>query len=88
MIANMTKTEFKPISIEHAIGLLPMLVHLTSPSKYQAMILEPVATKMGIVLAFMLFYAHFILLSCQYLERNPHKNFFFILDGKDKNKKR
>jgi len=34
MIANMTKSEYSPISFEHLIGLLPMIIHLTSESKY------------------------------------------------------
>lgn len=87
MLANMTKTEFQPVSLEHALGLLPMIVHMTSPGKYQAMILEPCAMKMGIVLAFMLFYAHFYLLSNQYLQRNPEKNFWIIKDNNSKLKK-
>ena len=81
MLSNMTKVEFRPISLEHLIGLLPLAVHLTCSSKYEAEILEPLATRLGIVLAFMAFYAHFILLSRQYLSAS-NKSFWIITKNK------
>jgi hypothetical protein len=77
MLANMTKTDYMPISIEHLIGLLPLIIHLTSSTKFEAETLEPLAVRMGIVLSFMLFYAHFILLSRQYLNY-ANKSFWYI----------
>jgi len=78
MVANMTNSPFELIGIENFIGIIPIIVHLTSPSKIQKEILEPLATYLCIVALFILFYGHVVLISRQYLDRDPARRFFFI----------
>ena len=85
MISNMTNSSFELLGIENFIGMIPIMVHLTSTGKIQKEILEPLATYLSVVALFILFYGHIVLLSRQYLERDPARRFFFIAKPKAKN---
>lgn len=78
MVANMTNSSFSIIGLENFIAMIPIMVHLTAKDKFQASILEPLATYLALVAIFILFYGHICCLSRQYLARNPSRSFFYL----------
>jgi len=78
MIANMTNSEFYPVSFENFICLLPLFVHMTCKDKLERITLEPLANYVCLLLLFVLFYSHIALLSMQYLARNPERRFWTL----------
>ena len=78
MIANMTNTEYIPISLENIVSLLPLVVHLNCKDKLEKAILEPLANFICLFLLVIMFYAHVSFLSMQYLARNPDKRFWTL----------
>ena len=71
MLANMTKSHYRIASVENLVAMVPVLVHLTTKDKLERSILEPIATVLCIVLIYLIYYLHIIMLSRQFLDNNP-----------------
>lgn len=80
MVANMTNSHFRVFSVENLVAAIPIMVHLTTKDKLERAILEPISTVLCIVLLYLIYYLHIIMLSRQYLSNNSNASFWFIKD--------
>lgn len=90
MLTNMTKREFAIVGIENIFGVLPLLVHLCSPTPELAKLLNPLVSYACAIILHLKIYVHLGLLSQQFYAHNPHRNFWYILEEpeeKDKKQK-
>ena len=78
MIANMTKSAYKPVAIQNLICLIPLMVHLACPDKLTSSVIEPLVTYACIIVLIILMYGHILALSFQYIARNPGKSLLTI----------
>ena len=65
MISNMTNSNFRVVSTENIVCLVPLFVHFYFPDEKD--VVEPLSNYICLALLVVLFYGHISLLSLQYL---------------------